>query len=614
MLTCFPVPYPEELFYSVCARYADRMAFPTKSATCRALFGVRKVSDRVGLAGNLNVLLSALPPETPLSAERIIYDHTLLPYYMPFLDPKQLIKLRDSMNNQQTARKVSSHRPFASRWLRYCPACVRDDRVRHGECYWHRVHQLPGILVCPTHAMALCESNRHASRWQDVNTFMSLERWLQSAPRGHTYAVISSVCLQTLYRLACDVQWLLRTRGIASQLEHLHDRYRAALMQRGFATHTGWVHSTALVTAAAQYYPAEVLSLLDCSLDVNKRETWLATVWRRPLGRVNVPLQHLLLLMFLEVSVTTAFLPPPTEPAPFGDSPWPCLNPVADHYRALTITRCTITYNRTYRSRPPRGEFACASCGFTYSRVGPDRTDADRLRIGRVISYGSVWDDRFGRLWNDPSIYMTFIVNHMRTTVQNLQRQARRLGLEIPSDGRRGSVEVAVGTRRVAASEDLHERRDCQRRLWLQSVAAAPDATITELRGRVGSTYDWLWCHDREWIAAHRPQPLGKRRPDPTQIEHARAAQDAEYSERIRHSVASLSMVDGRPQQVTIRGIAFHLRIPRLQNPRLLAGYPLTRAALAEVIETRRSFTIRSTAWKREHSQLQSSRESCCDA
>src|SRR5258708_36250857 len=39
--------------------------------------------------------------------------------------------------------------------LRFCPACVRKDRATFGETYWHRMHHLPGIDVCPQHRMFL---------------------------------------------------------------------------------------------------------------------------------------------------------------------------------------------------------------------------------------------------------------------------------------------------------------------------------------------------------------------------------------------------------------------------------------------------------------------------
>lgn len=444
----------QQLFYSVCARYTDRMAFPEPGAAARALFGISKVGGGAALAGNLDILLSALPPGTMLSARRIVYDHTLLPFHVLFLEPHRFVALRDSMNNQRAARTANGggiRHTIASPWLRYCEACVDDDRKRYGECYWHRVHQLPGVLVCPTHAIALCETDRRTTKKESVSIYVSLERWLQSAPPTHNSMAISATCLVPLSRLACDAQWLLHAQGISLQLEHLHERYHAALVQRGLATHSGRVHVSALETAFAQYYPAELLTLLDCRLDTFTGSSWLGRLLRRPYWR-NQPLHHLLLIAFLWESVA-AFVQPITQPAPFGAGPWPCLNPAAHHYRGLTITECTLTYNHSYLNRPPHGRFACA-CGFVYSRTGPDRTEADRFRVGRVITYGDEWDTRFRQLWNDPSVTLTNIKKQMRIgTREAAQRHALRLGLEIWRTGRGGSAVAPLGPRRIGKSE-----------------------------------------------------------------------------------------------------------------------------------------------------------------
>lgn len=45
MITLFPDPYPDELLYSVCARYQERMMWGNQKTTLEDLFG----SDTVGL-------------------------------------------------------------------------------------------------------------------------------------------------------------------------------------------------------------------------------------------------------------------------------------------------------------------------------------------------------------------------------------------------------------------------------------------------------------------------------------------------------------------------------------------------------------------------------------
>ena len=40
---------------------------------------------------------------------------------------------------------------------RFCKECIRSDVKTHGVDYWHRSHQVPGVVVCATHHQVLCE-------------------------------------------------------------------------------------------------------------------------------------------------------------------------------------------------------------------------------------------------------------------------------------------------------------------------------------------------------------------------------------------------------------------------------------------------------------------------
>ena len=44
------------------------------------------------------------------------------------------------------------------RYFRFCPLCLKEDLQEYGEAYWHRLHQTPGVLACPVHAIPLSDS------------------------------------------------------------------------------------------------------------------------------------------------------------------------------------------------------------------------------------------------------------------------------------------------------------------------------------------------------------------------------------------------------------------------------------------------------------------------
>ena len=49
MIATFPDPYPDELLFSVCARYAERMQYPNQHAVLQDLFGNRNKLASVAL-------------------------------------------------------------------------------------------------------------------------------------------------------------------------------------------------------------------------------------------------------------------------------------------------------------------------------------------------------------------------------------------------------------------------------------------------------------------------------------------------------------------------------------------------------------------------------------
>jgi hypothetical protein len=181
--------------------------------------------------------------------------------------------------------------------------------------------------------------------------------------------------------------------------------------------------------------------------------------------------------------------------------------------------------------RRPLATFACA-CGFVYSRVGPDRTAADRCRVGRIRSYGPVWEAKLRELWRDPDLTITAIARHMGSNFTTIKRQARRLGL----------LNAAAGA--TATSATPYERsgalptaanRQMYRRAWLEATAVFPAQPWNALKAAHASVYNWLDRHDAEWLAAHRPARHGD-----TRSKVSWAELDEQLAERVTTAVARL--------------------------------------------------------------------------
>ena len=71
MISYFPDPYPDELFYSIAAQFADRMQYPTQGATMNALFSARHGVPAIELPHKLELLVSALPSGNNYTADML---------------------------------------------------------------------------------------------------------------------------------------------------------------------------------------------------------------------------------------------------------------------------------------------------------------------------------------------------------------------------------------------------------------------------------------------------------------------------------------------------------------------------------------------------------------
>ncbi len=77
----------------------------------------------------------------------------ILPYYARFLCEEKRNKAYESLYYQRGNYHNVMPMPIenGTRYFRYCPLCVKEDREKLGETYWHRNHQLIGVNVCPIH-------------------------------------------------------------------------------------------------------------------------------------------------------------------------------------------------------------------------------------------------------------------------------------------------------------------------------------------------------------------------------------------------------------------------------------------------------------------------------
>jgi hypothetical protein len=287
---------------------------------------------------------------------------------------------------------------------------------------------------------------------------------------------------------------MLEHPGIFPPSHTLHDQYHALLAERGFLTKGGLVRSIDFINAFVEYYTPSLLYQLNCEMNQNSAHSaWLARLVTATNGQQSPPLHHMLAIHFLGSRVEN-FLCQKIKPSlPFGEGPWPCLNPTCEHYQQKCINVCNL--ERKWRGgNIIVGSFKC-ECGFTYVRVGPDRLPEDVFRKDKVISYGEVWNEKLRELWLDSTITRREIARRLGMSEGNVTNRAIKLGLDVP----RTSPYKSKGRPRKIRNIQWYRTQ------WLVHVETASEKGITSLREGAPALYQWLYDNDREWFSTHRP-------------------------------------------------------------------------------------------------------------
>lgn len=598
MISFFPELYPDELVYSACSRYHARAGYRSRISTSNDLFGVERAKVAIDLPSGLETLIAAFPRTNWQEADRLIDEHTLLPFYGPFLPPERLRRLRANMRFN---RGGAIHAPLGmltsgvgSVYLRFCPKCVDADRERFDETYWHRLHHAPGVEVCPIHRIFLEGTAVHARHRIFRDAFVTAEQAVYTVT---TRAVDDAdpdhaACL----RIAQNAAWLLSQRGLTSEPNVIRNRYLRLLFDRGLATYAGSVFTAKLHDAFRNFYSADLLRSLKCGLE--RRATWLTRIVQTPKG-AQPPLQHLLLMGFLECTAESFFSLPGKSAKPFGEGPWPCLNRASAHFGEPRISKCEIRKIRvgSQRRKKMGGIFRC-DCGFAYSRKGPDRTPADRHQFHQIKSYGEVWYATLGRLRDCEGLLQKEIAARLGVSYGLVQKQLNALR-SLRRSATTGAGEVPLkyarqfGTNMVRSASQLLEP---YRKAWLQATRDNPEASRSELRRDLPAIYVWLICHDKEWFEANSP-PRRKSVGRPSLIDWEK--RDIHLAREAKAAAARIIGAAGRPVRASANRIAMDIGAHSAISKR---GHllPLTVKAISETAETPEAYAIRRIRWAAE--------------
>ena len=159
----FPLPYANELVYSLVARAGVRAGIISPKQLLDEVFNNRKIIATFDLPNHLSSIVK-LYKANQYDTQALIYQHTLFPIYSPFLPNERRLKCINWMENasQGSVHLASglnaSRLPVLSK-ARYCPICIEEQVNSYGEGFWSRDWQIIGADCCLKHKIKLIDSD-----------------------------------------------------------------------------------------------------------------------------------------------------------------------------------------------------------------------------------------------------------------------------------------------------------------------------------------------------------------------------------------------------------------------------------------------------------------------
>lgn len=501
MLTFFTDPYPDELLYSACARYHYYIGNIDYKDTLEELFGKRSIIPNFYMGCYLDYLCKQLGCK--YSAEDLIWKHTIFPYYAPFLPDSRKKELIEEMKYDTGGALYTKLGMVAGSicqkdGIYYCYECAKKDVEQYGETYIHREHQLQGILVCPHHGVYL-QKYKIEQRDKSRLEFIRLnEKYLNN----DNIACSMRDVKPTVHQIAVLAYKLLQSDMNVIDKDKVSKAYKSFLAKRGLTSTNGRVRQQDLYTVFMKFYHKEILELMESSIDNDDEYNWLR-VATRSLKRTTHPIRHLLLMNFLVGDTEKFFSEIKEQYNPFGKGPWPCLNKVANHYRQEVILNIDITSD--YKTRLPVGTFRC-SCGFIYSRKGPDKAYENRYKIGRIKVFGHEWDEKLKENLKATTWSLRGIAKKMCCDPMTILKKDIELGIYAfhPED------KEILQNKKCKNTED-DKKLESYKEIIIETIKDNHLLTRTQIRTLVEKEYMYLYRRDKKWLLEQLPNRIRAR-------------------------------------------------------------------------------------------------------
>ncbi|WP_405157894.1 TnsD family Tn7-like transposition protein [Paenibacillus sp. FSL H8-0283] len=312
MMLQFPIPYEDELLHSLLARFGIRSGNISKRAILMDIFGTDSFTACLELQPGISNIVSNLPIGSTISAKRLIYQNTMYLFYNAFRDEEQAHAIYISMLDEHgrdlhNAIGLMSSSVQPNTHFQYCSLCNQESIRQHGELYWTRLFQIPGVRICIKHGIWLSESSV-LTRERTKYAFIAPT---QDNCTDHSVREITDKEMLSQYScIVNNIEKLLNFKYPHRPMDWFHKHYINQLIRKGYASDKGRTDYKRLRAEFIDFYGVELLEILQSS--ANGESSWLKLIFQRHRKGFH-PIRHLLVMQFLELTLDEVFNSDPSE-------------------------------------------------------------------------------------------------------------------------------------------------------------------------------------------------------------------------------------------------------------------------------------------------------------
>lgn len=569
MLAFFPSIHKDELLYSALSRYHNRSGNLNNKDSAFDLFGKRKAYIIPDLPTDLEILFSRVKHFTNSSINDWINHQTLYNYYLNFNSKEIKKSVRNKMLNSNGNNSMHySTGQMAGvvkepMYFRYCPKCLVEDLNIHGETYWRTYHQLSSVYTCLEHFVLLEESSVLMRQGNSSFFYPNVENCSMNKHEDD----ISNIDIELLHHFTLE-SYKLNCKDYEFEKINLLEIYHYLLRRGGYVKSSGTIDQKRLEEDFIKKYKVDFLRLMQSIPSGVDGSCWLRAISRKHRKAFH-PVRHLLLIHFLGESVDTIKLYTNKVYYPFGEGPYLCLNPAAKHYHKPVIKNLKVTWcNDTKR---PVGTFYC-TCGFVFSRRGPDVTLDDKYKIGRIKTFGDTWLKKLDYLIEKEKLSYRKISKILKVDTNTVIKYSKN---------RNSKLDIITQNN----NSDLKQQ-------WLELMRQYPTLSKTELRKKSPSLYMRIYKNDKEWLKDNSPII---KRSVATNKRVDWGERDLQLLCEVKRVVEDLSTRE-KPIRVTVSSIGKAINQKSLLEKKA-DKLPLTIAYIDTVKESVQDFQKRRIKW-----------------